>query len=152
MKSTEEVVLSNGNKLTIRPVVRSILQSLVAKLVEVAGPEVFDNPTVFENLPKAKMSQALVAWNKMAKYCAGWGVVEKPPNSHEELFEILGLEGTVHIKRAHWVLHIVTEGNMADQAKIIGSIMALSFEEIAAETAAEDEIVELRKRVAELEN
>lgn len=85
-------------------------------------------------------------FNKMIKYIAGWGVTNDVPSEMGDELAFFG--AGEHIQRAAWVRMIATETEIA---QLMAQVMALTKVQTAQPTPEQDELAELRAKVATLE-
>lgn len=143
----DTLTLKNGRVLHLQGVKLGPLRNLI---MQFGGFKVFENPDSIRDLTGRRMSQAVQSVEVLFNYCAGWGVVDDPPEEAMEDLAALGLPtGSARQARANWLryLELSDDSEMGD---LIGLVMALSAEPVEPEEQ-EDEIAKLRARIAELE-
>ena len=128
-----KITLENGMELEVQPVSQVALDEIIADL---GGYELqstlaeLDDAGLrahFATYTSTEMADYLAAQHRQMLYCFGWGVVDAPSEEAKQLLESLGHTSPLpQVQRARWLIYAANL-TRADKARIIGTVMAVTY-------------------------
>lgn len=151
--------LKNGLELKLKRVRAEAIRNLIADRDLAAilkHQEMLGQPDATARLENALTADELLQINsgitRLFNYCIGFGVTNNPPENERAELEAMGFDMHLSkIARVNWLRYTQLD-DTEEAGQLIGSIMALAFQEPEPETPVElPEVAALKKKIAELE-